>query len=298
MNEVLESRESINASSSEEQTRRVKEVAINAGIDVIGIAPVERWDDAAPKGHRPADILPGARSVVVVGARGPTAGAWKCPDHRFMEVNGYDFRNDLVTHIVADYIEREFDHYAIMAPALSQSGHQPVMSMMLAAVLAGLGTRSLAANIILNPKFGLLYYSACITTLELTSDPMLEQNVCPHPMCVATYRKIGKTPCTAACPSDEGGCLDGEIDEEGSISYSYFDRERCSSRAMNFGINSFQKAMEQIVTEDDPENQTNMIYSDFFRRSCSAIGHFRESVAQCFECMRVCPITRQERKLK
>ena len=295
MNEALESQESIH---TVEQTRRVKEAAIDAGVDVIGIAPVERWDDAAPEGHRPADILPGARSVVVVGARGPTAGAWKCPDHRFMEVNGYDFRNDVVIHIVSNFIEKEFDHYAIMAPALSVSGHQPVLSMMLAAVLAGLGTRSLAANIILNPKYGLLYYSACITTLDLVPDPMIEQNVCPHPMCVATYRKIGKTPCTAACPSDDGGCLDGELDEDGQISYSYFDRERCSSRAMNFGINSFQKAMEQIITEEDPESQTNMINSEFFTRSCSAISSYRESVAQCFECMRVCPITRPTRKLK
>lgn len=298
MTEVQESRESGKAINSDEKTRQVTEVAINAGIDVVGIAPAERWDDAAPEGHRPADILPGARSVVVLGTRGPTAGAWQSPDHRFMEVNGYDFRNDLIVQIVADFIEREFDHYAIMAPALSVSGHQPVMSMMLAAVLAGLGTRSLAANIILNPKYGLLYYSACITTLELIPDPVLVQDVCPHPMCVATYRKIGKTPCTAACPSDDGGCLDGEIDDEGRIASSYFDRERCTSRAMNFGINSFQKAMEQIVTEDDPESQTNMINSEFFTRSCSAISSFRESVAQCFECMRVCPITRPERKLK
>ena len=61
---------------------------------------------------------------------------------------------------------------------------------------------------------------------------------------------------------------------------------------------SFQKAMEQIVTEDDPEKQSNMINSDFFIRSCSGVSHFRESVAQCFECMRVCPINRPERKLK
>ena len=67
---------------------------------------------------------------------------------------------------------------------------------------------------------------------------------------------------------------------------------------MNFGINSFQKAMAEIVTEDDPETQTNMVNSDFFNRSCSAVSFFRESVAQCFECMRVCPITRPERKLK
>ena len=121
MTEVQESRESGKAINSDEKTRQVTEVAINAGIDVVGIAPAERWDDAAPEGHRPADILPGARSVVVLGTRGPTAGAWQSPDHRFMEVNGYDFRNDLIVQIVADFIEREFDHYAIMAPALSVS---------------------------------------------------------------------------------------------------------------------------------------------------------------------------------
>ena len=277
---------------------RIKEFAMKAGADVVGIAPVERWNKDVPEGHRPADVLPGAQSVIVVGARGPTAGAWQSPNHRFMEVNGYDFRNDRVIHMVADHIESELDHYAIQAPALSVSGHTPVMSMMHAAVLAGLGTRSLAANIILNPRYGLLYYSACVTTLELPGDDMLEQNVCPHPMCVATYRKIGKTPCIAACPSDEGGCLDGEIDDEGEISYSWYDRERCTTRAMNFGINSFQKAMAEIVMEEDDDMRTNMIHSDFFTRSCNAVSSFRESVAQCFECMRVCPITRPERKLK
>ena len=102
----------------------------------------------------------------------------------------------------------------------------------------------------------------------------------------------------AACPVEVGGCLDGSIDEQGRIESSYYDRERCVSRAMNFGINSFQKALAQIVAEEDQEAQQNMIHSDFFSRSCSAITHYKESVAQCFECMRVCPIGRAESKLK
>jgi epoxyqueuosine reductase len=276
----------------------IKAVALSAGGDVVGIAAVEAWDEFVPEGNRPADILPGARSVIVVGARGPTAGAWKSPDHRLMEVTGYDFANDRAVHVIADYIEKQKGHYAIQAPGLPTGGQQPPFSMMLSAVLAGLGTRSLAANIILNPKYGLLYYSACITTLELEPDPRLEQDVCPHPMCVQTYRHIGKTPCTAACPSDDGGCLDGSIDEDGRIEDSWYDRERCVSRAMNFGINSFQKALDQIIDEEDDESRTTMIYSDFVSRSGSAISYYKESVAQCFECMRVCPIGRQERKLK
>lgn len=280
------------------QTRQIKELALSAGADVVGVADPRAWHEHVPEGHRPDDILPDARSVVVVGSRGPTAGAWRSPDHRLMEVNGYDFRNDAAIHRVADYIEQELGRYAIQAPGLPTGGHMPPFSMMLAAVLAGLGTRSLAANIILNPKYGLLYYSACITTLPLQYDRQLEQDVCPHPMCVESYKRFKTTPCMAACPVEEGGCLDGSIDEQGRIEYSYYDRERCVSRAMNFGINSFQKAMEQIVTEDDDARRSAMIYSDFFGRSCAAITYYKESVAQCFECMRVCPIGRSERKLR
>ena len=281
-----------------DRTQRLKALALDSGADVVGIGDPQAWDEHVPDGCRPYDILPGALSVVVVGSRGPTAGAWRSPNHRVMEINGYDFLNDAAIHRVADAIETDFDRYAIQAPGLPTGGHLPPFSMMLAAVLAGLGTRSLAANIILNPKFGLLYYSACITTLELEHDGMLEQDVCPHRMCVESYRRFGKTPCLAACPAEEGGCLDGSIDQNGRIDYSYYDRERCVSRAMNFGINSFQKALAEIVSEEDAERQNAMIYSDFFSRSCSAITNYKESVAQCFECMRVCPIGRAERKLK
>ncbi len=280
------------------RTQQIKQFALSVGADVVGVADPGRWDEHVPEGYRPDDILPGARSVIVVGSRGPTAGAWRSPLHRVMEVNGYDFRNDAAVHRVADAIEGQYDHQAIQAPGLPTGGHLPPFSMMLAAVLAGLGTRSLAANIILNPKYGLLYYSACITTLELGFDPMLEQDVCPHTMCVESFRRFGKTPCMAACSAEEGGCLDGSIDDDGRIDYSYYDRERCVSRAMNFGINSFQKALAQIVAEQDEDARASMIHSDFFSRSCSAITHYKESVAQCFECMRVCPIGRSERKLK
>lgn len=280
------------------RTQELKELALAAGADVVGIADPGRWDAHVPRGFRPDDILPGAASVIVVGNRGPTAGAWRSPNHRVMEINGYDFRNDAAIHRVADAIEHDYGCFAIQAPGLPTGGHLPPFSMMLAAVLAGLGTRSLAANIILNPKYGLLYYSACITTLELEPDPMLEQDVCPHRMCVESYRRFGKTPCLAACPVEEGGCLDGSIDADGRIDHSYYDRERCVSRAMNFGINSFQKALADIVAETDDERRETMIHSDFFSRSCSAITHYKESVAQCFECMRVCPIGRAERKLK
>ncbi len=276
----------------------VREVGRGAGALGVEIAPVAAFDEFAPRGHRPQDLLPGTRSVVVAGSRGPTAGAWRCADHRVMEITGYDFRENVAVHVMCDHIEREFGHKAIQADSLPTSGHHPPMSMMLAAVLAGLGTRSLAANIILHPDHGLLYYAALLTTLPLATDPRLEDDVCPHPMCVTTYHALGKTPCMAACPADDGGCLDGSIGADGRIASSFFDRERCVSRSMNFGIGSFQKALGEIVNEGNPQRRKTMIHSDFFTQNVSALGFYKESVAQCFECMRVCPVGRSTRKLK
>ena len=235
--------------STQALAEKIKAVAVGFGADVVGIAPAKRWDDFVPEGYRPYDLLPGAKSVIVVGTRGPSAGAWRSPNPRVMEVAGLDFANDRAIAALTGWVETETGHLAIQAPGLPVAGHQPPFSYMLAAVLAGLGTRSLAANIILNPRYGLLYYSACITKLDLPADSMLEQDVCPAPMCVATYKHIGRTPCMAACPADDGGCLDGTIGEDGRIEEAYYDRERCVSRAMNFGPVSFQKVLVDLATE-------------------------------------------------
>ena len=101
----------------------------------------------------------------------------------------------------------------------------------------------------------------------------------------------------AACPADEGGCIDATI-EDGEITSSFFDRERCSTRAMNFGIRGHIKQVEILTNIDDAAERRERIYSDDFRRNLAAMGRYKESVAQCFECMRVCPVGRYERKLK
>ena len=163
----------VNSEPSSDQglADKIKAMAVEFGADVVGIAPAVRWDDFVPEGYRPYDLLPGAKSVIVVGTRGPSAGAWRSPNPRVMEVLGLDFANDRAIAALTGWVETETGHMAIQAPGLPVTGHQPPFSYMLAAVLAGLGTRSLAANIILNPRYGLLYYSACICLLYTSPSP-------------------------------------------------------------------------------------------------------------------------------
>jgi epoxyqueuosine reductase QueG len=210
-----------------------------------------------------------------------------------MEITGYDLRENVAIHAMCDYIERELGYYAVQAPSLPVHGHEPPMSMMHAAELAGLGTRSFAAHIILNPEYGLLYYAALITTLPLPPDPPLAEPACPHPGCVAMYKRIGTTPCLRVCPA----CLSGTM-KAARIETSTYDREKCHSRAQTYGIGSFQKALLEVVNEDDAARRREMIHSDFFAKSVQSVGFFRDSIAQCFECMRVCPVGRKHRKLK
>src|SRR5258706_10004956 len=167
---------------------------------------------------------------------------------------------------MCDFIERELGPYAIQAPSLSVHGHEPPMSMMHAAELAGLGTRSLAAHIILNPEYGLLYYAALITTLPLEPDVPLAEPACPHPGCVAMYKRIGTTPCLRVCPA----CLSGTVQDK-RIETSTYDREKCHSRAQTYGIGSFQKALLAVANEDDVDRRDDMIHSALFVKSIQSI---------------------------
>ena len=49
---------------------RLREIAFENGADFFGVANVERWKNA-PIGHRPTDIFPGAKSVIVLGIKVP-----------------------------------------------------------------------------------------------------------------------------------------------------------------------------------------------------------------------------------
>lgn len=44
----------------------LRKLCFKNDLDLFGVGPVERWK-GEPVGHRPTDVLPGAKSVIVVG---------------------------------------------------------------------------------------------------------------------------------------------------------------------------------------------------------------------------------------
>lgn len=158
----------------------MKELCCSLGADLVGIAPAERFVNA-PAGYHPTDVLPSARSVIVLAT---------LLSREALEQNikiYTDIRNAAVVKM--DRVAREvmgelkrLKHKAV--PVLSLSGRwidgrsRSRISLKHAAELAGLGV--IARNYLLtNNRYGnLLWFTAVVTSLELEPDPVAEYNVC------------------------------------------------------------------------------------------------------------------------
>src|SRR5881296_902762 len=121
-------------------TAKLKSVALKSGATVCGVADAAAFDAHAPEKHRPSDLLPGARAVVVVGGAQPRAGDWMAASPWVMETMGTNDRIHSVARRVTQAIEQEFGYYALLVPPGVESGMNPFLSLMLAAELAGLGS--------------------------------------------------------------------------------------------------------------------------------------------------------------
>ena len=117
----------------------LKEQARKAGAVVCGVAVADAFEPYAPAGHRPADLLPEAKAVVVVGGAAPRAGDWVSASPWVLESMGTSDRISAVARRMAQFIENDFGYYALFVPPGTRSGSNPFLSITLAAELAGLG---------------------------------------------------------------------------------------------------------------------------------------------------------------
>jgi epoxyqueuosine reductase QueG len=257
------------------------------GALVCGVADAEAFCEA-PEGFRPGDLLPGAKSVVVVGGNPPRAGDWMSPVVELQETMGTSDRINSLGLKLAHYLEARFGYYALFVPPGVNKGNRPFLSVMMAAELAGCGSRSLAGPI-LHPEYGMLFYAAVITTLPLPAGTPLSPPACPAPECLQMWQEHATTPCLCVCPLDQGGCLSGRIVEDRIIDRQY-DRERCTTRVHTYWIPGFQKALEAALNEEDKERRKMILYSSFFTRTLWSMTYAAQSQGQCYECVRVCPV--------
>ena len=184
-------------------TQEVKELARAQGAQLVGIAPVDRFG-GAPKGHHPTDLLPGARSVVVIAHR-YFQSVLECdqfgtesqliPEEELWEVQTtvfkflYDTANmrmQMIGAKIAAFLEDQ-GYVALPLPAGGfkvGAGRYAFFSHRHAAVLAGLGEFGLN-NLLMTPEYGpKVRLDSIITTAALDPDPLYDgPPICPGEEC-------------------------------------------------------------------------------------------------------------------
>jgi hypothetical protein len=270
---------------------KLLDYALSRGAAAVGVADVDLIEKFAPPGYGPRALLPRAQSVISVGVTGPTQGTWRTPAKVMTSIGTNVSRIYRVAMGLAFRLEGEFGYRAIYCPPHVDpelGARHPMQSLKLHAELAGTGARSMAGDILLHPDFGMLYYGSVFTEMPLPPDRPMADNPCPAPSCVTLYRKSGKTPCMQNCPVE---CLSGSIDEDGAIEEMSFDMFRCAEMCQQY--ENMPTIIERAFEADDTLEREQMLYGgeaqSYFYKATAGV----DTNAQCFECMRVCPIATQ-----
>ena len=193
-------------------TTAVADMARGMGASLVGVAPVERFD-GAPTAHHPAELLPGAKSVMTFGIRilnrvmewpELLKGSAFYPESKraealrlcLYEKSGYQIINDhlntialrLATHLEGTGYASLFfpttntgvpEEYASV-PAMFSHRH--------AAVRAGLGEFGLN-NVVVTAAYGpRIRWNSVITAAPLTPSPLLAAKTCDGFACLECVR--------------------------------------------------------------------------------------------------------------
>jgi len=210
---------------SEKLTASVKELAYNLGADLVGVARAESFEEA-PQGHRPENLLRGARSVIVMAIHLLDASLESAPNREY-SIN-YNIVNQELNRIafrVAKFLQDK-GYRSVQVPASPPydiSRNMGDLSHRHAGYLAGLGVFG-KNSLLLSTKFGpRIRLVSVITDASLTADEPLELDLC---------KDCDK--CIRACPA---GALKGD---------RIVDKLRCDAHHAEVGKELQLEDWEQI----------------------------------------------------
>ncbi len=165
---------------------KMKEFVLSKDADLVGIASVSRFD-GAPDGHKPEDILPDAKTVIVCAKRFPNSVVMEGPATSYQDMMTIlDNQLDLIAYEMAIYIEKQG---GVAIPVPSDEPYydwdpdkihgRGDLSHKHAAQAAGLG-RLGKNSLLITPEFGnRVHLVSVVTNLNLQPDPLVEDELCP-----------------------------------------------------------------------------------------------------------------------
>ena len=281
----------------------IKSLALSMGMDMCGVAGIDRFA-TSPEGKHPHDLLPGAKSAIVIGVRlldGVIQANFRAFEDGKMQQQGiygtYGYTiipNFLLTYAcyaVARHIETGSDEVATPCSTGPMTNGAQI-SLRHAAVAAGLGTFGWM-GIVLTPEFGPRNrFGVILTTLELEPDPMYDgAKLCDPEKCGV---------CTGVCPS---GALTkyGEDDspkvvEMGGKRFEYCNIDWAKCFIVEEQLRKEYGGREDLVTAENPTLAD--VYDAHGRSSGDESGLQRISSWHCGRCLSYCPAGDWGRKFK
>ena len=264
-------------------TQAVKNVAIDAGADLVGIAPISRFDHA-PKEVHPRGIFSKTQSAIAIGCR-MVRGALKTIEEgnywQAYNCDSYQYLNEVLAPEILRKIVILLENHGFTAvpihnPFGFHRGH-PVrpggtrpdggFSLRVVGCAAGLGELGMS-KLFLSPQFGPRQrVFAVLTDAELEGDPL----VAPGTVCDSCGR------CRAACPAD---AIPAKRDVEipiGEYVYSHgtLDCAKCSHIHQGWDPN-YSPFLEEDSSRDNPPSYYRFLQSRFRHQSiCGARGCVR-----------------------
>ena len=219
----------------------LKEFALSRGLDLFGVANIERFE-GAPKRMHPASIFPEARSVIAVGRR-IVRGGWRgieegtyWPSYTHFNYHGLlnSYFIPLPLYETACFIE-DFGYEAVPYFSGVPEGQPPVeplrpggvapdveLAIRIVATAAGVGEMGWS-KVFMTKKFGPRQrLAAIITDMELEPDPLIEPNsICN--LCMSCVKG-----CPGAIPHiKEGKTVEVTIEDK-TYRWGDVDMGRCT----------------------------------------------------------------------
>ena len=201
------------------ESKEVKRILYNLGVDLCGIASINRFDDA-PEGFHPCDVLPNCRSVVVIAKAFP-AGTINCKTKVPYTITR-NMLSDMLDKLAVQF-SIEMERHGIVAVPTGTISHtqfdaktdryRNIVSAKHCAVAAGLG-RIGRNTLVTTPEYGnMIWLSAILTNAELESDELLTGTPCPDNCSL----------CIDNCPVSALG--NSEMDQRACYGYAFHTEE-------------------------------------------------------------------------
>jgi len=247
----------------------IRQYGLELGADVVGFAAIE--DYKSGQSPDPASILPGVKSIVVLGYR-ELDGSTDSPNMRVcmstrMGIMELSLKNN---YLIGRHIEDRYNLKIAPVPVSYPLDMGPGIygfigdvSMRHAAVAAGLGVLG-RHNLVINPRFGTrLIFTAILTQAEIASDPQVKDELCAQ---------CGL--CVDACPA-------GALDVEGQT-----DQLKCLKSSQPYGIGGLIRYLRRFVGAS-PQEQKDLLKDPLFLSLYQA--GFIGFQYVCNKCLAVCP---------